>query len=88
MQLFNVRSDTWQMYILTDVIIFTEDTASHFPSPGDTCGMMLHVHAHGASCLHLSPDERKAHSVSSLTQSSPRLPTNVLDRFDVHDLQL
>ena len=35
MQLFTVWSDTWQMHTLTDVMIFTEDTASHFPSPGD-----------------------------------------------------
>jgi len=103
MQLFTVRSDTWQMHTFIDVMIFTEDSASRFPSPGDkwhdiphSCtwsvmsarGMTLHIHAHGASCLHLSPGDRKAHSMSSITQSPPRLPTNVLDKFSFHDLQL
>jgi len=88
MQLFTVRSDTWEMHTLTNVIIFAEDAASRFPSPGDTCGMTFHVHAHEASCLHLSPDDRKAHSESSITQSPPHLPMNVLDNFCFHDLQL
>jgi len=88
MQLFTVRSDTWQMHTLTDVMIFAEDAASCFPSPEDICGMTLLVHAHEASCLHLSPDDRKAHSVSSITQSPPSLPTNVLDKVCFHDLHL
>jgi len=88
MQSFTVRSDTWQMHTLTDVMIFVEYTASCFPSPGDTCGMTLHVHAHEASCLYLSPDDRKAHSVSSITQSAPSLPMNVLDKVCFHDLHL
>ena len=85
MQLFTVQSDTWQMHTLPDVMIFTDDTLSCFLSPGDTCGMTLLIHAHGTSFLHLSPDDRKAYSVSSTTQSPPCLPMKVLGKFCFHE---